>query len=59
MTQAEAYIAGWRAVMAGADPRYERPIGMDEDTSYAWTHGALDAMESEEGDKPEPNCAGY
>lgn len=50
--------------MNGADVRggllYAREYadGVDE-ISYAWTHGALDAMEAEAFEEPEPACAGY
>jgi hypothetical protein len=64
MTQAEAYIAGWNAVMNGADARYgmifaQEHANSDPQISYAWTHGALDAMEAEDGEQPEPSCVGY
>ncbi len=64
MTQAEAYIIGWNAVMAGADARgglrFAREYADgDKDIEYAWTHGALDAMEAEDGEEPEPACHGY
>jgi hypothetical protein len=58
MTQAQAYIAGWNACMNGVDGRY-CPEGLHQDTGYAWTHGFLNAMESEDGEEPEPACAGY
>lgn len=58
MTQSEAYMASWRACMAGVDGRY-LPEGVDRETGYAWTHGWLDAMEAEDGEEPEPACAGY
>jgi hypothetical protein len=56
---ARAYIAGWHAVMAGADPRYCCPYDIKSDEAYAWTTGTLDAMEAEDGERPEPACAGY
>lgn len=46
MTQSEAYVAGWRACMAGVDGRYS-PEGVDRETGYAWTHGFLDANRRE------------
>lgn len=63
MTTANAYCLGWQACMDGLDGRYVNPYPSDMnecyDESYAWTHGFLDAMESEEGEQPEPECAGY
>jgi hypothetical protein len=62
MTEAQAYIKGWNACMAGCDGRYsfDRPgDGNTDALKYAWTHGFLDAMEAEDGEEPEPACAGY
>jgi hypothetical protein len=69
MTEAQAYIAGWRACMAGCDGRYPAMIRAgqwqtpsditDSEISSAWTHGWLDAFEAEDGEEPEPACAGY
>jgi hypothetical protein len=64
MTEAQAYIIGWKAVMTGVDARgglrFARDYANgDEAISYAWTAGALDAMEAEDDDKPEPACAGF
>ena len=58
MTEAEAYIAGWRACFAGVDGRYA-PLELYGDTKYAWKHGWLDALEAEENEEPQPACVGY
>ena len=61
-TQSQAYIAGWNAVMSGADPRYSNPHGHSKDNeslAYAWTHGALDAMEADDGEVPQPEAHDY
>lgn len=58
-TEAQSYVAGWQACMAGVDGRYASQAGRNEDERYAWTHGFLDAMEAEDGEQPEPECAGY
>jgi hypothetical protein len=57
--EAQAYCEGWCEVMAGADPRFCNPYIRESKENYAWNHGALDAMEAEDGDLPEPACAGY
>jgi hypothetical protein len=54
-----AYTAGWLACMAGDDGRFVNPHPFNTDLSYAWDHGFLDAMESEEGELPQPESAGY
>lgn len=54
-----AYVAGWHCTMTGADPRYSNPYARRSAEAYAWDHGALDAMEAEDGEQPEPKCAGY
>lgn len=63
MTEAQAYVAGWKACTAGCDGRYwfDRPgdDGSNKEISVAWSHGFLDAMEAEEGEEPESACAGY
>lgn len=59
-TQAHAYIAGWQAWMAGCDGRYTMPgVYQGESLAHAWRHGFVDAMEAEDGEDPEPECAGY
>lgn len=66
-TEAQAYIEGWNARFRGEDTRYTSPFNgawkTRDDPSgklqYAWTHGALDAMEAEDGEEPEPGTAGY
>lgn len=65
ITEAQCYIAGWKACMNGVDGRYASTFGYDEpyritDTHrYAWEHGFLDAMEADDDEQPEPSCAGY
>jgi len=56
-----AYSAGWMCVMSGADPRYCNPFDRKAmpKSNYAWDHGALDAMEAEDGEEPDPKSAGY
>jgi hypothetical protein len=70
---AAAYIAGWQACMAGEDGRFTNPYGAEwkmlrsigapslakQACKYAWDHGFLDAMEAEDGEAPDPSCAGY
>ena len=62
MTEAQAYENGWKACMAGVDGRYV-PLKEDgyktEAMRYAWTAGWLDAMDAEDGERPEPACAGF
>lgn len=58
-TQAQAYTAGWQACFAGEDGRFTNPEPRGSDTTYAWTHGFLDAMEAEDGEDPQPDTAGY
>jgi len=59
MTTANAYCLGWQACLDGLDGRFVNPYPRRTDESYAWEHGFLNAMESEEGEQPEPECAGY
>jgi hypothetical protein len=58
MTEAQAYVAGWRFCMAGGDGRYT-DHGLTGEPAFAWNHGFLDAMEAEDGEQPEPETAGY
>lgn len=58
MTQAQAYVAGWEACMAGVDGRYHDPDASEE-VNYAWYAGFLDAIETEDDEEPEPACAGF
>ena len=57
MTEAQAYVEGWHACLAGVDGRYM--AYENEDLRYAWHHGWLDALESQDGEIPEPEWAGY
>lgn len=63
MIEAQAYINGWNACMAGCDGRYmpesssNGPLSADQ--RYAWIHGFEDAMEAEDGEELEPACVGY
>ena len=59
--QAKAYIEGWTACMQGEDGRFTNPYPahVADPQHYAWSHGFLDAMEAEDGETPEPECAGY
>jgi hypothetical protein len=59
MTEAQAYIAGWKACFNGEDGRFTNPFPRHSATEYAWTHGFLDAMEATDDETPEPACAGY
>lgn len=63
MTEAQAYTNGWNACMAGCDGRYmpESSSGgpLSEEERYAWLSGFNDAMEADDGEEPEPACAGY
>lgn len=59
MTEAQAYIDGWNACMSGEDGRFTNPHPSRTDAAYAWNHGFLTAMEAEDGELPEPECAGY
>lgn len=54
-----AYCAGWQACMAGYDGRYVNPHDRNSDVAYAWNAGFLDAMEAEDDDAPDPECAGF
>ena len=54
-----AYCEGWKAVMAGADPRFVNPYESNAMEAYAWNAGALDAFDAEDGEEPEPECAGF
>jgi hypothetical protein len=63
MTEAQAYVDGWRTCTSGwIDGRYV-PLAelgyTTEELRSAWTTGFLDAMEAEDGEEPEPACAGY
>jgi isocitrate lyase len=58
-TEAQAYVAGWQACMAGVDGRYASESSSKAENSYAWIHGWLDAMEAEDSEEPQPDCAGY
>lgn len=55
----EAYIAGWDTCFAGKDGRFTNPHPGQSAEAYAWDHGFLDAMESPDGETPDPACAGY
>lgn len=57
-TEADAYVLGWKACMAGEDGRYTNPQ-RDPMTDGAWRCGWQDAMEAEDGEQPEPQCAGF
>lgn len=57
--EAQAYIDGWRACMAGQDGRFTNPHERHTDVAYAWNHGFLDAMEAEDSEEPQPETAGY
>lgn len=59
MTEAQAYILGWQACFNGEDGRFTNQLPRHSDTEYAWNHGFLDAAEAEDGEEPEPECAGY
>jgi hypothetical protein len=59
MTTANAYCMGWQACLDGLDGRFANPYERRTNEAYAWDHGFLDAMESEQGEKAEPACAGY
>jgi hypothetical protein len=61
MTEAQAYVCGWRHCMAGFDGRYlpDRDDFKQVQLAYAYHHGWLDAMEAEDNEEPEPACAGY
>ena len=59
MSEAQAYVTGWRACMAGEDGRYTNPYSDQHPNRYAWDHGFLDAMDAEDGEQPEPACHGY
>ena len=61
MKESEAYIVGWNSVMAGEDARgglrfARQYANNDRSISDAWTAGALDAMEAEDDEQPEPMC---
>lgn len=67
-TETDAYILGWKACMAGEDGRYTNPhLGMTvlnlahrpDALKRAWDCGWQDAMEAEDGEEPEPQCAGF
>ena len=59
ITEAAAYTEGWTACMAGEDGRYTNPHPRQSAAAYAWDAGFLDAMEAEDGEMPEPECAGF
>jgi hypothetical protein len=65
MSQAQAYVDGWKACFAGEDGRYTNPYNRGyeraavPDMQYTWSHGFLDAMEAEDGEEPLPETAGY
>lgn len=59
MTLAQAYVAGWNACFSGEDGRFTNPCDRYTNEAFAWSHGFLDAMDAEDGDKPEPGWAGY
>lgn len=58
-TQATAYTEGWHACMRGEDMRFTCPYTQNSDEEYAWLHGALDAMEAEDDEEPQPETMGY
>ena len=58
-TEPQAYIAGWSACMAGEDGRFTNPFPRTSANAYAWNAGFLDAMEAEDNETPEPDCAGF
>lgn len=58
-TEQAAYCDGWNTTMAGYDPRYHNPFPRKSAEAYAWDTGALDAFDAEDGEAPEPTCAGF
>ena len=61
MSELTAYIEGWNACENGEDGRYTNPHPSGSPAAFAWNHGFLDCMESEDGDGdyPDPKAAGY
>lgn len=57
-TLAQAYVAGWRACLAG-DIFFTNPYVDGTRLATAWNHGFIDAAESEGEETPCPECAGY
>jgi hypothetical protein len=60
-TLAMIYTAGWIACLNGEDGRYTNPYhaGADPEAFLAWGAGFCDAMDSEDGEKPDPASVGY
>lgn len=54
MSEAQDYIDGWQACMSGLDGRY-----LSKSMVAAFCAGFTDAMEAEDGEQPDPACAGY
>jgi hypothetical protein len=55
------YAQQFVAHLGGAPAKFHDSSAyqINKELAGAWTHGWLDAMEAEDGEEPEPECAGY